>query len=113
MTASDHGGMHLDGSSDKTYVTGPIAMNWMDARAYCVANFDDLASIHSAEDQALAYAACQAAGHSCWIGSVVLIFAPVSRAHFPLTSVVLVLVLLQAERPVPRRSLHVDGWDYG
>ena len=42
MTASDHGGMHLDGSSDKQYVVGPVAMDWNAARAYCQQNYDDV-----------------------------------------------------------------------
>ena len=80
MTASDHGGMHLDGSSDKQYVVGPVAMEWNAARAYCQQNYDDvseasgaraadflssharccrqLASIHSPEEQNLAHQAC-------------------------------------------------------
>ena len=85
MTASDHGGMHLDGSSDKQYVVGPVAMDWNAARAYCQQNYDDLASIHSPEEQNLAVQACaDAVGdmpddlgtlsnegsspHGCWIG---------------------------------------------
>ena len=68
MTASDHGGMHLDGSSDKQYIAGPVAMDYIQARQYCQQNYDDLASIHSAEEQSLAWQACQDAGHDCWIG---------------------------------------------
>ena len=68
MTASDHGGMHLDGSSDKQFIAGPVAMDWIQARQFCQQNYDDLASIHSAEQQELAWQACQESGHGCWIG---------------------------------------------
>jgi hypothetical protein len=43
-------------------------MDWIQARLYCQQNYDDLASIHSAEEQNLALQACQDAGHDCWIG---------------------------------------------
>ena len=73
MTSSDHGGMHLDGdrldgSMDKQYVAGPIAMDFLAARRYCQTNYDDLASIHSAEEQDMAHNACAESGHNCWIG---------------------------------------------
>jgi hypothetical protein len=84
MTTSDHGGLTLDGSGDREFVVGPTPMDFNSARAYCQSIHDDLASIHSEEEQLKAYTACRAtvgeianadalnqlgsAPHGCWIG---------------------------------------------
>jgi hypothetical protein len=49
-----------EGRTVGRFVTSNKALNWDDARDFCESKYEGLASIHSAQDQTDAVAACQA-----------------------------------------------------
>ena len=73
------GATPLREASAGNYVAVPSAMSWDDAQAFCRANYDDLATILTPQDQAAAKRACQSVVSpsdstgiptGCWIGLV-------------------------------------------
>eukprot|EP01052_Picozoa_sp_SAG31_P021854 SAG31_NODE_1710_length_7473_cov_3.782072_6_plen_251_part_00 len=52
------------------FVGVDIPMFWEDARDYCRANYQDLATIHSAQDNADVAAACRTTQPAVWLGNI-------------------------------------------
>ena len=59
----------LDPEANRQFVLGSGSLTRQDARAYCLANGMDLASIHSEAENQLAWDLCSSSGTDrCWIG---------------------------------------------